>query len=240
MSAKGQGTRCPSWHGAILSGAPCTEAHRCHRPHTCIQYTRVKLGYKFIYLPLSSIHVFEHLVISLNFYGILHFLSLHMQYGIEFQKLSQRKMAPRHGLRAAAIPIALVAAWGAVAQVSPAVAAPNQHRVAHDPREEDLLLLVICQAVLVGGDLWIRVSAAAVMISEGVPETLSVTPSKAERHSHVLADAKDTAVKIQKLRQLCGILATQPIHQMPSIGDIAVKAHMVSAVLGRILAPPLL
>ena len=32
--------------------------------------------------------------------------------------------------RLAAIAIALVAAWRAVAQVSPAVAAPNQHRVA--------------------------------------------------------------------------------------------------------------
>ena len=83
-------------------------------------------------------------------------------------------------------------------KVPPPVATPNQHLLPKGPRQEELLLLVEGQPILVGRDFRICILAAAVVIREGVD-------------SHVLRDAEDAAIQLQKLGEIRGVLACQPI-----------------------------
>mmetsp|Transcript_122340 Transcript_122340/g.290809 ORF Transcript_122340/g.290809 Transcript_122340/m.290809 type:complete len:301 (-) Transcript_122340:1609-2511(-) len=125
------------------------------------------------------------------------------------------------------VTVRLVAAWRPVVRIPPAVATPDQHLLPERPGQEELLLLVEGQPVLVCGNFGIGILAAPVVVGERID-------------GHVLSDAEDATIEIQELRQIRGVLARQPIHQMPAVGNIPVQADILGTIMWRILAPPLL
>mmetsp|Transcript_39444 Transcript_39444/g.71066 ORF Transcript_39444/g.71066 Transcript_39444/m.71066 type:complete len:374 (-) Transcript_39444:1327-2448(-) len=95
------------------------------------------------------------------------------------------------------------------------------------PSEEELLLLMIGEAILVCGNFRISVLTSTVVVCKRID-------------CHVLTDPKHTTVQFQQVREVDLIFTGQGIHNFPPVCNISVDADILCSVFRRIFSPPFL